>query len=133
MLVAPVENHPRLIRPMAQELVDKPFRMSSAPGKTRVDGFKKNPAFTDEAPQYGIHQTRGRVTPQEPRGLDGQMDRELRGIAGVLDLVGAGDEQRADVRRNLRRSVEERFHRGRQAQIPAQAAQGNGAHRRAMG
>jgi hypothetical protein len=107
VLIPPVENHRRLLRPCAREVGDEPPRVRGAARGVGIDTLKQPPALGDEAPQYGVHQARGRVAPDEPRRLNRQMHRELRGVARVLDLMRACDEECPHFRGEFPRPVNE--------------------------
>ena len=120
-------------RPRAGDLIDEPARMRRTPGETLIHAEEKFHARAHEAAQHRVRQSRQVLPAENAGGIDREVHRELRRIARVFDLVGTGNQECMDLRRELLRSLEQRINGRCEAQIPAQSAQRNGSHGRPIG
>jgi hypothetical protein len=90
-------------------------------------------ALTHETAQHCIHEASGTLGLENPRGVDRGVHSRLGRVTRILDLVSSDRQQRAHRRGNSRGSGEQRFDRGREPQVPADRAEGDGAHRGPLG
>ncbi len=98
-----------------------------------IGGAQQLGAPGDEAAQDGIDHAAGARLADDAAGVDGQVHLRFGGAPGVFHLVSGGHEQRGELRRHLgERSIEQWSDRGLQPQVPAQRAQRDRAHRRAV-